>query len=107
MSVSAELVAKKFLQREWNKLTESEKRVIRSVINHEQISQNIDEIFEDERTFGERVADGVAEFGGSWTFIFIFLAVLIGWVILNSYILFNRGFDPYPYILLNLFLSML
>ena len=56
-------------------------------------------------TFGERIADRVAEFGGSWTFIFIFSSILFGWIILNTFILINRPFDPYPYILLNLVLS--
>ncbi len=56
-------------------------------------------------TFGERIADRVAEFGGSWTFIIIFSSILFGWIILNTFILINRPFDPYPYILLNLVLS--
>lgn len=56
-------------------------------------------------TFGERIADRVAEFGGSWTFIILFSGILLGWIILNSFLLINRPFDPYPYILLNLVLS--
>jgi uncharacterized membrane protein len=61
-------------------------------------------------TFGQRAADAVARFGGSWTFITLFAVVLCGWVLLNSVLLARngaKGFDPYPYILLNLFLSML
>ena len=60
-------------------------------------------------TRGQRAADAVARFGGSWTFIGIFAAVMIIWVVLNSVILikYEKTFDPYPYILLNLFLSML
>ena len=63
-------------------------------------------------TFGQRMADGVASFGGSWTFILLFGAFLVAWVLLNSIMLplmlaDKEGFDPYPYILLNLFLSML
>jgi len=60
-------------------------------------------------TFGQKLADKVAAFGGSWTFISIFAVVLVVWVVLNSYVLliFSTSFDPYPYILLNLFLSML
>jgi uncharacterized membrane protein len=58
-------------------------------------------------TFGERLADRVAEFGGSWTFIMIFAAFLFGWAIVNSALLGARAFDPYPYIFLNLMLSML
>ena len=55
-------------------------------------------------TFGERLADKIAAFGGSWRFIIIFMVVLIGWIILNS-LSFLRIFDPYPFILLNLVLS--
>lgn len=58
-------------------------------------------------TFGERLADKVATFGGSWTFIISFGAVLLGWVLLNSVLLAQKPFDPYPYILLNLVLSCL
>ena len=64
----------------------------------------------DESTFGERAADAVATFGGSWTFIMLFALVLAVWVGTNSFLLARNGhkaFDPYPYILLNLFLSML
>ena len=60
-------------------------------------------------TLGERLADRVASFGGSWTFMFSFAGVLVFWVLLNTEVLarLNREFDPYPFILLNLFLSML
>ncbi|MDM5181258.1 DUF1003 domain-containing protein [Massilia sp. DJPM01] len=65
---------------------------------------------EDDATFGQRAADAVARFGGSWTFIMLFALVLLSWVALNSFLLARGGakpFDPFPYILLNLFLSML
>ena len=58
-------------------------------------------------SFGERLADKVATFGGSWTFIISFGGVLIAWIAVNSLVLANRAFDPYPYILLNLVLSCL
>lgn len=89
--------------------TEVERKVIEHLKNKKHISRNIAEDFDEKRTFGERIADGVAKFGGSWTFIGIFAGTLVFWVVLNSYILANKGnaFDPYPYILLNLFLSML
>lgn len=64
----------------------------------------------DESTFGERAADAVATFGGSWTFIIVFGLMLAAWIGTNSFLLVKNGhkaFDPYPYILLNLFLSML
>jgi uncharacterized membrane protein len=65
---------------------------------------------DDDATFGQRAADAVARFGGSWTFIGLFALVLVGWIVVNSYLLLRQGhtpFDPFPYILLNLFLSML
>lgn len=107
MTKRAKQLAIKLLQREWETLNEHEKRVVEALVRRGQISRNVRRDIHDRRTFGEKVADAVAAFGGSWTFIIIFGAVLIGWVILNSFILFNKGFDPYPYILLNLFLSML
>jgi uncharacterized membrane protein len=58
-------------------------------------------------TPGERMADRVAEFGGSWTFIMLFAATLIGWAVLNTDLLGAAAFDPYPYVFLNLLLSML
>jgi len=69
-------------------------------------SRNPNEIIEDEETLGEKVADLVAAFGGSWTFILIFFAILVGYSTLNVR-LGLRAWDPYPFILLNLFLSML
>lgn len=99
----------RFLRKEWDALTERERRVLKRLGERTHISRNTNREFEDERTFGQRLADRIAAFGGSWTFIIIFGASLVTWVALNSYILARRGgaFDPYPYILLNLFLSML
>ncbi|MFN4145147.1 MAG: DUF1003 domain-containing protein [Runella sp.] len=56
-------------------------------------------------TFGERLSDRIAEFGGSWTFIISFILILFTWILLNSFMLRQRAFDPFPYILLNLVLS--
>jgi len=58
-------------------------------------------------TFGQRAADQIAKFGGSWTFIISFFLVLTIWISFNVYALHNKGFDPYPFILLNLILSCL
>ena len=69
-------------------------------------TRNADEIFEKQSTFGERVADSVAQFGGSWTFIIVFGAVLAIYTTINTH-LGAKAWDPYPFILLNLFLSML
>ena len=67
----------------------------------------LEEMEVDNRTFGERIADKVADFGGSWTFIIWFFVIIIGWIGINVYVLMNKGFDPYPFILLNLILSCL
>jgi uncharacterized membrane protein len=72
-----------------------------------QVSRNLNEEEEDRLTFGQRIADKVAAFGGSWTFIIFFGVVLVTWAIINTIVLATRAFDPYPFILLNLFLSML
>ena len=71
--------------------------------------RNSNELIEEEMTFGERIADKVASFGGSWTFIITFLSALLGYVGLSIVLVAMRGrsWDPYPFILLNLFLSML
>jgi CRP/FNR family cyclic AMP-dependent transcriptional regulator len=71
------------------------------------VAKNVNEEEEEMMTFGERIADRVAAFGGSWTFIIFFGCILLSWVALNTAMLRDKGFDPYPYILLNLFLSML
>lgn len=96
-------------KKRFERLSELEPHILEHIRRRTPISRDIILEFEDKRTFGERLADRIAKFGGSWTFIIIFGCVLAAWVILNSIILASRGdtFDPYPYILLNLFLSML
>jgi CRP/FNR family cyclic AMP-dependent transcriptional regulator len=71
------------------------------------VSRNVNVEEAERMTLGERVADKVASFGGSWSFIILFGAVMAVWVVLNTAAFFSRHFDPYPYILLNLFLSMI
>lgn len=72
------------------------------------VVRNINVEMEAKATLGQRVADKVASFGGSWTFIMIYSVFLLGWIIFNSFVLvhYRSDFDPYPYILLNLMLSM-
>jgi uncharacterized membrane protein len=93
----------------WEKLTGPQRRAIARVLLGRRLPHDIDTEFADTRTFGQRVSDRIAAFGGSWPFIGLAFVFLVGWVLLNSVILARRGtaFDPYPYILLNLFLSML
>jgi uncharacterized membrane protein len=101
--------AKKRFDVDLDALPEPEQRVIHHYGERLPISRNTNREFEKKLTFGQRLADKVATFGGSWMFIIIFAAILLSWVLLNSFILVHRddSFDPYPYILLNLFLSML
>ena len=72
-----------------------------------QVSRNPNVEEQELLTFGQRIADKVASFGGSWTFIILFGVVMVVWVFLNTSALFSRHFDPYPYIFLNLMLSMI
>lgn len=93
------------LEGEKGKLSDLEREVLESLKHHELVSENIDEVLDTHWTFGERLADRIATFGGSWTFISLFALFLIVWIVTNSIVLLKRPFDPYPYILLNLILS--
>lgn len=95
------------LRDELGELSALDQEVIESLHEHEILSSDISKQFETKLTFGERLSDRIASFGGSWRFIILFGAVLFGWIILNAIFLLNRGFDPYPFILLNLILSCL
>ncbi|MFZ5710738.1 MAG: DUF1003 domain-containing protein [Pseudomonadota bacterium] len=86
-------------------LSEYERTVLERIAARAAISRNIDATRAEGLTFGERVADKVASFGGSWTFIFIFAGLILAWVFLNVAIL-SAPPDPFPFILLNLILSM-
>jgi uncharacterized membrane protein len=90
-------------------LGDREKEIARYVAERTHISRNIGKDFAGKLTFGQRMADRVARFGGSWTFIGAFGFVMLAWMVLNSLVLVRVGkpFDPFPYILLNLGLSML
>src|SRR5260370_3122643 len=98
---------KEVLQDEIGELSVLDNEVIESLRQHEILARNIEEQFERKLTFGERLSDQIASFGGSWRFIILFGVVLVLWIILNAALLLNRGFDPYPFILLNLILSCL
>src|SRR5262249_22306426 len=86
------------------RLGEVERRVFSALLRRQTIARDPSEFLK-ELTFGERLADRVAEFGGSWTFLGLFAAFMLGWILLNSAQV--RTFDPYPFILLNLLLSCL
>jgi len=95
------------LDRERGELGELEKEVVESLAREETISRDVETTWEHRRSLGERIADGVADFGGSWTFIGIFFAVLVVWMGFNAWVATRSVFDPYPFILLNLVLSCL
>lgn len=98
---------KEVLQEEIGELSALDHEVIESLQQHEILSNDISKQFEKKLSFGERLSDQIASFGGSWRFIILFGVVLVLWIILNAALLVNRGFDPYPFILLNLILSCL
>lgn len=102
-------IVEKLLGVPYESLDERTKKVARHISERKHISRNTVKDFDAQTTLGQRAADAVATFGGSWIFITIFAAIMIVWVGLNSFLLVNydKTFDPYPYILLNLFLSML
>ena len=101
--------AEKLMDTSYDAMDEHTQKVARHITERKHISKNTTITHDETKTAGQRAADAVAKFGGSWTFIILFGVVLVCWVILNTVILanYNKAFDPYPYILLNLFLSML
>jgi uncharacterized membrane protein len=95
------------LEADKGELSTLEEQVMKSLREQDILSKNINVEFEEQLTFGERMADRIAEFGGSWRFIAIFAAVLLLWIGVNTAVIILRPFDPYPFILLNLVLSCL
>lgn len=108
MHTAAE-VASKFLDKPYGTLDALTQKVARHVAERQHITRNLSAEDAASTSRGARAADAVARFGGSWTFITLFAAIMVSWVLLNSWVLIkhDKAFDPYPYILLNLFLSML
>ena len=95
------------LESEKGELTTLEQDVLRSLREHELLSSNVDAELEQSWTFGQRLADRIATFGGSWSFLIVFGILLLLWILMNSLVLLWRPVDPYPFILLNLVLSCL
>lgn len=100
------LYVEELLRQERGELTVLDREVARSLAEGATVSANTEDSYDESRTLGERLSDGLASFGGSWTFLIAFGAVLAGWIGLNA-IRAQNAFDPYPYILLNLILSCL
>jgi uncharacterized membrane protein len=101
-------LARQLLDSGVTRLSEREQRVILHIAMRLHIARNVNRVLEEQQTFGERLADPVAQFGGSWTFITISMGVLVAWVVVNTFDIdrFGGGFDSYPYIFFNLILSM-
>ena len=99
------LYVEEMLKLEHGELTELDRQVAESLADHDTIVENIEEEFEETRTFGERVSDGLASFGGSWAFLISFFVVLVIWMAINVWLGEQNAFDAYPFILLNLVLS--
>lgn len=101
--------AKKLFGLPYAELDESARKVIQHLAGRTHIARDIGKIDVTQTTRGQRAADAVAAFGGSWIFISLFASTMLIWIVLNSLVLlrYDEAFDPYPYILLNLVLSML
>ena len=99
--------AYRWFGRHSNELDATANKVLKLAAHHKVATVDPNQMFDAQVTVGDRLADQVAEFGGSWRFIIIFGIALIAWVLMNTVILGKTAFDPYPYIFLNLILSML
>ena len=105
-----ERLAQDLLGRVFEELDEEERNVLRRVASGTLVGLDADEVAQTHATFGDRLADRIAIVGGSWGFILAFLIVLVLWILINSRVLELFGlsaFDAYPFIFLNLILSML
>ena len=95
------------IEQEVGEVSQLETDVIDAIHANKLLSENIEEDISEPLTFGQKVADQIASFGGSWTFIIIFFSFLALWMSVNIWLLATKPFDPYPFILLNLILSCL
>ncbi|MHA3775579.1 DUF1003 domain-containing protein [Verrucomicrobiota bacterium sgz303538] len=96
---------RELFEAEMGEVSRLEEDVLESLRQHELVTERLEMDTGEKRTLGDRLADKIATFGGSWTFILLFGGFLVVWIVLNGIWLANRSFDPYPFILLNLVLS--
>ncbi|GBE13571.1 hypothetical protein BMS3Bbin14_01066 [bacterium BMS3Bbin14] len=96
----------RIMEKDLGELDSLEQEVVQSIHDNDILSENINEEYEERLCFGDRIADKVAAFGGSWSFILSFLMFMAIWIVGNSLMLIKQPFDPYPFILLNLMLSL-
>lgn len=95
------------IKKENKEINHLEKEVLNSIHSNTLLSENIEVEINEKLTLGQRIADKIATFGGSWTFIIFFFCFLIIWMCINIWTIVTKPFDPYPFILLNLILSCL
>ena len=95
------------ISQEAGEINKLDKDVMDAIKNNSILSENIEDAISEKQTVGQKLADKIASFGGSWTFIIIFFVFILGWMGINVWILTTRTFDPFPFILLNLILSCL
>lgn len=95
------------IEEERGDLAAIDRDVMNAIKNNSILSENIQEEMESALTLGQRLADRIAEFGGSWTFIIFFFTFILLWMAVNIWLLATKPFDPFPFILLNLILSCL
>ena len=93
-----------YLSKQIGELTQLEKTVLDTLSNKSTLADKMEAEEDGQLTLGQRLADKVASFGGSWTFIISFWLFLVIWISINTIIFNNKGYDPYPFILLNLIL---
>jgi uncharacterized membrane protein len=95
------------IKEEYGEINKLEKEVLDAITYQKILSENINLEVKETLTLGNKLADKIATFGGSWSFIILFFCLLSFWMIVNAFLLHNQGYDPYPFILLNLILSCL
>ncbi len=93
-------------QPEVHALNEMERRILEQIKKREPVSRNVNDLEDEQLTVGQRLADRLADVAGSWGFIVSFLAICALWIFVNAVLLVERAWDPYPFILLNLVLSL-
>jgi len=96
---------KSIIDEETGRVKELNDAVLHSITDNEVIAENVNQSIKEKMKIGDAISDKVASFGGSWKFIIFFFVVLFLWIIINSIVLLQKPFDPYPFILMNLILS--
>lgn len=105
-SMTKSLELQETLSADRRQLSELERKLVEKIRRGERVSQNVNALHEEQLTLGQRLADRLADVAGSWSFILSFLGLIALWIGVNSFLLLTQPWDPYPFILLNLVLSL-